>query len=438
MSRTQDRRLLPATPKSPAIVQVAAVVAARRQYLAKLARTIGTAFSVQLPFFKPAVVLSDPDLIKQVFKANPEVVQGIQPNLEVIFGPGSTFGLHGEEHLRRRKLLTPPFNGKRMRAYEPFIEQTTVDEIASWPEGVEFPVFPATSRITLHSILHAVFGAEGNESERLLRVIPAILDKAPLIAIASRFQRDWKWTPWGIYMKYRREFNDVVDVLINNATNADLSTREDVLALMVQARYDDGSAMTRAEIADELFTLVAAGQDTTASALAWALERLSRHPELLDRLVAELDAGGDELLDATVREVLRVRPVIESAGRQVVGETFELGPWQVPQDHLVIANIALTHTNEGVFPDAERFDPDRYLCPHDASGWIPFGGGVRRCIGAAYAQMEMKVVLRTLLREVTILPTAAPDERWRSRGVAMAPHDGGLITVRRRTPEASG
>jgi cytochrome P450 len=212
-----------------------------------------------------------------------------------------------------------------------------------------------------------------------------------------------------------------------------LGEREDVLALMLRSRYEDGSPMTRAEIADELITMLAAGHETTATTLAWAVERLQRHPELLERLVAEVDAGCDDLLNATIFEILRTRPVIDTTFRQVKAPTLQIGPWTMPQGQTIVASIGLLHADESVFHDARRFDPDRFVSQRpDPAEWIPYGGGVRRCIGAAFATMEIRVVLRTLFRDYTICPSRARDEGWKSRAVALAPSRGALVQVRPR------
>jgi cytochrome P450 len=202
---------------------------------------------------------------------------------------------------------------------------------------------------------------------------------------------------------------------------------------MLLSRYEDGSPMSRAEIADELITLLAAGHETTATTLAWAVERLQRHPVLLDRLVADLDAGSDALLNATILEVQRTRPVIDVTFRQVTAPALTLGPWTIPHGLTIVASIGLVHADETVFPDAGTFDPDRFLSRSpDPAEWIPYGGGIRRCIGAAFANMEMRVVLRTLLRDHTISPSGARGERQQSRGVAIAPTKGALVAVRSR------
>ena len=187
--------------------------------------------------------------------------------------------------------------------------------------------------------------------------------------------------------------------------------------------------MTDAEIRDELVTMLVAGHETTANTLAWAVERLRRHPELLERLVAEVDAGGKALREATIREVQRTRPVIAFAGR-LTREPFTLGGYRLPVDTRLLLAACLTHYDPALFPHPERFDPDRFLdTVPDTYAWIPFGGGIRRCIGATFAHMEMDVVLRVLLDRVRLLPTDAPGEPWAFRGIVWAPGGGGRIAV---------
>ena len=202
--------------------------------------------------------------------------------------------------------------------------------------------------------------------------------------------------------------------------------RNDVLALLLRSTYDDGSAMSHKDIGDELLALLAAGHETTASTLAWAFERMSRHPDVLAALVEEADNGGNELRQATILEVQRARTVIDFAGRHVYPQTYQLGEWVIPRGHSIIVGIAQIHDNPDVFPDPERFDPQRFIGTQpSALSWIPFGGGTRRCVGAAFANMEMDVVLRTVLRHFTIETTDDAGEPWHCRGVAFVPKDGG-------------
>lgn len=397
-------------------------------------RRYGRTFTIDVPVFGRAVVISDPAQIKRLFTAGADQVDNLDANLGRVLGPGSLFALAGEEHHQQRKLLVPPFHGRRLAAYEKIVEDETVREMSSWPRGTPFPTLPSTMRITLNAILRAVFGAEGAEFEELRRLLPRLVGLGSRLAVVPVPRVDLgQWSPWGRFWAMRREYDRVVDRLVDTAQRSNLDERGDVLAMMLQSRFDDGQPMTRAEIADQLLTLLAAGHETTATTLAWAVERLRRHPAVLADLVDEVDAGGKALREATVLEVQRSRPVIDIVGRQVKAERFELGQWAVPRGYAVVVSISLIHDDDAVFPNARRFDPTRFLDARpDLYHWIPFGGGTRRCLGAAFANMEMNIVLRTLLRDRALAPTNEPGERWRSRGVAFAPAKGGLAVIRPR------
>jgi cytochrome P450 family 138 len=427
---------LPPGPRLPRAVQGALALTDRRVALQMLRRLYGTAFTIDLPIFGRLVVLSDPNDIRQLFKTPSDIADTTDANLGRVMGPNSMFALSGDRHRAQRKLLTPSFNGRRLAAYEATIEREATDEFATWPEDRTFATMPSMMHITLNVILRAVFGADGQELERLREILPPGIKLGSALALVPVPQWDWgRWSPWGRFLAYRREYDAIVDRLIDKAlSDPGLGERDDVLALMLHSRYEDGSPMTRDEIADELITMLAAGHETTATTLAWAVERLQRHPQLLDRLVADLAAGSGELLNATIFEVLRVRPVIDTTFRQVKAEALQIGPWTMPQGQTIVASIGLLHADESVFHDARRFDPDRFMSRRpDPAEWIPYGGGVRRCIGAAFATMELRVVLRTLLRDYTISPSKARDEGWTSRGVALAPSRGALVRVRHRS-----
>jgi cytochrome P450 family 138 len=426
---------LPPGPPLPRAVQGLLALTNRRIALQILRRHYGSAFTIDLPIFGQLVVLSDPSHIRQLFRAAPDMVDTTDANLGRVMGPNSIFAMMGDRHRARRKLLTPSFNGRRLAAYESIIEHEAVDEFATWPQDRVFAAMPSMMRITLNVILRAVFGADGLEVARLREILPPGIKLGSALALIPVPQWDWgRWSPWGRFLRYRREYDAIVDRLIEEAVaNPSLDSRDDMLALMVQSRYEDGSPMTRGEIADELITMLAAGHETTATTLAWAVERLQRHPALLSRLVTELDAGSENLLNATIFEVLRSRPVIDTTFRQVKAPALQIGPWTLPNGQTIVASIGLLHADESVFSDAWRFDPDRFGSQRpDPAEWIPFGGGVRRCIGAAFATMEIRVVLRTLLRDYVIQPSAARDERWKSRSVALAPARGARVSVRRR------
>jgi cytochrome P450 len=432
-----ETALLPPSPRRlPTPLQGLGYALFRRQMVHALTRRYGEAFTIRVPVFGRMVVVTDPALAKQVFTASPEDLGNIQPNLSRVFGPGSVFALDGVEHRRRRKLLTPPFHGRSMKNYERIVEEETLREAATWPQGREFATLEPMMRITLNVILRAIFGADGAEFERLREVIPPWVTLGSRLAVLPMPERTYgRWTPWGRFAEYRRQYNEAIDSLIEVARNdPNLDERTDVLALLLRSTYEDGTPMSRSEIGDELLTLLAAGHETTASTLAWAFERISRHPHVLAKLVAEAQTDDNEYRQAAILEVQRSRTVIDFAGRHVYAPYVELGQWRVPRGYSVSVAIGEAHRNPVEFPDPDRFDPDRFIGERpNVFAWIPFGGGTRRCVGAAFANMEMDVVLRTVLRHFTITTTSAPPEKWHSRGVAFTPKKGGRVTVHQRT-----
>jgi cytochrome P450 family 138 len=429
---------VPPGPGMPVSLQTLAMLTRQRPFLERSRRRYGPMFTIRVAGWGDVVVVSDPALIKETFRADPATLHtGSSSPLRKMLGANSLLGIDEDQHLRQRKLLLPPFKGQRMKAYETAIAEIAAAEIDSWPEGEAFGTGESMQRITLRAILRAIFGAEGARLEALERLVPPWTDLGSQLTPASMLQRDLgPLSPWRRFQRLRAQIDAVLDELIATAkADPELEARTDVLSLMVQAHYEDGAEMTNPEIRDQLVTMIAAGHETTAHTLSWAVERLRRHPEVLARLVEEVDEGGSSLREATVREVQRSRPVIPFAGR-TARKPFELGGYRLPVDTRILLAATLTHYDPALFPHPDRFDPDRFydLIP-DTYSWIPFGGGVRRCIGATFAHMEMDVVLRVLLERVELQPTDEPDEPWRFRGVAWAPGHGGVAVVRRRDRE---
>ncbi len=426
---------LPPTVGIPKAVLGLAFSASRRWTMQQLAPRYGDVFTLNLPIWGRTVVVADPQLAKQVFTTSPEQLGNIQPNLSRLLGSGSVFALDGDDHRRRRRLLAPPFHGKSVKNFESIIEEETLRETEGWPECREFPTLPSMMRITLNAILRAVFGAGGTEFDELRRLIPPWVTLGSRLAALPKPARTYgRYSPWGRLADRRRKYDLVIDKLIE-AERADpnFEDRTDILALMLRSTYEDGSAMSRKDIGDELLTLLAAGHETTAATLGWAFERLSRHPDVLAQLAEEADTDNNELRQAVILEVQRNRTVIDFAGRRVYVPAYQLGEWVIPQGYSIVVAISQIHDDPDVFPDPERFDPARYLGTKPPTfAWIPFGGGTRRCVGAAFANMEMDVVLRTVLRHFVIETADTPGEKWHGRGVAFTPKRGGRIVVHRR------
>lgn len=424
----------PAVPL-PRAAQMVLMAGFRRWYLRNAIKRYGRVFSINVPFFGRSVVVADPALARQVYLASTDDLINVQPNLSRIFGPGSVFALDGSEHRKRRKLLAPPFHGQSIKNYEKVIEEETLRETASWPENTEFATLEPMNRITLNVILRTVFGADGAELDYLREIIP------PWAKLGSRMATlpepsfpTGRYSPWGRLETFRRNFDRTVFTLIDQAkADPRFEERTDILALLLRSTYEDGTPMSPQDVSDELLTLLGAGHETTASTLGWVFERLRRHPEVLARLVEENDRGEtNEYRQAFLQEVQRHRTVIDFSGRHVLAPHFDLGPWRIPHGYTVMIAIANVHENPDVFADPKRFDPDRFLGTRTPTAWIPFGGGTRRCIGAAFANVEMDVVLRTVLEHFTIRTDNAPDEKVHFRGIAFTPKAGGKITVQRR------
>jgi cytochrome P450 len=444
METTTDPARLPAGPRAPRVIQGLKFITSRRESVSALARKYGGEFVLDLPIFGKTLLVSDPSLVRELFTAGPELLSR-PTTLGEVLGPGSTFSLDGEAHRARRKLLVPPFHGKRMHSYEDIVEEEVLREVASWPEGIEFETLPSMMRITLNAILRAVFGAQGPALDELRELLPQAVVVGSRMAVLPRFfRRDFgSWSPGGRMRRYRQRYDAAIGQLIDEAlADPAFENRSDVLSLLLRAQYDDGSPISNGHIADELLTLLTAGHETTATTLAWLVERVRRHPDVLRRLVDECAAGGTELAQATIWEVQRVRPVIDGTTRRA-RERIRLGEWVIPKGQVIMVSIGLAHANRDRFPEPARFHPERFIGPEsenlkpDNYSWIPYGGGIRRCIGAAFANMEMLVTLRTLLTEFDIAPTTAPDEDYHSRGVANAPGAGGRALVYRRSAQQS-
>ena len=426
---------VPPGPRMPTALQTLAMVTRQRPFLERQRRRFGPMFSLKVAGLPAMVVLADPELIKHTFKAPAHVLHaGTRSPLRRVLGKHSLLGIDEDDHLEQRKLLLPPFKGRRMKSYETLIERIATQEIDAFPEGVSFSVAPAMQRITLRAILQAVFGAKGARLHRLESLAPVVTELGQRLSRWPQIHHDLgPRSPWGRFLRQRAEIDAELDGLIEEARrDPGVAERTDMLSLLVRATHADGRPMSNPEIRDQLVTMVAAGHETTAHTLSWAVERLRRNPQVLPRLVEEADAGGKAYREATIREVQRARPVISFSGRHAI-EPFEVGGYRVPKDTLIGLSAGLTHYDPELFPEPHSFLPERFLDKlPDTYSWIPFGGGVRRCIGATFAHMELDVVLRVLLQRVELQPTTEPDEPWKFKGVAWCPADGGRAVVRHR------
>ena len=430
--------------RSPKLVQGVDFAFFRHRAMRRWIRRYGRVFEINVPFFGRSVVVSDPALVKSVCTASTGQLGNVQPNLGNWFGPGSTFGLDDSCHRERRRLLAPALHGQSLARYEKVIVEEAIRESANWPENEEFRIFEPMNRITLNVILRAIFGVDGTDGDELGQlgdIIPAFMKLGQLLAfVPAPPLRAGRLNPWCKLDELRSAFDRIVGTLIARAdADPGLAERADVLAFLLRSRPDDQPRMPRRDICDELLTLVCAGHETTASALAWTFERLRRHPEVLAELVKEVDQGGSAFRRATIFESLRVRTVIDVFGRRVRSSTFELGGRQIPRERTILVRIADLHENPEIFPHPEEFDPHRFLDTKAAApAWMPFGGGTRRCIGAEFAIVEMDVVLRTVLQHFRIQTDADAGEKSHFRGIAHIPKLGGRVVMNRRTQPTAG
>jgi cytochrome P450 len=376
------------------------------------------------------VFLADPDLVKAVWtrdKVN-GLPSGRRITLQPVLGPRSVLLQEGAEHLRRRKLMLPPFHGERMRRYGELMDAITLRDIEQWPIGTPFALQPRMQSITRDVILRAVFGTHAGAREDELRiriddVLRRTTNAGTQLAVVLAEAAGVPHTP---FHRAVRRMDDVLREEIRERQVApDLDERDDVLSMLVQARDEDGAPLDEDELRDQLVTLLLAGHETTATALAWAFDALFRNPEVLARLEASLPEG-DAYLDAVVEETLRIRPTVHDVGRRL-GEPLETKDGRIiDAGTAVFASVHLLHRRADLFPDPDAFRPERFLGDERPStyAWIPFGGGMRRCLGAAFAQFEMRRVLRTVLEHADLRPATDRAEPYERRPVTVVPRHG--------------
>jgi cytochrome P450 family 135 len=433
---------LPPGPRIPRLLQTAGFMFAGPRFLEACRRRYGSAVTFSTLFDSRFVILFDPELVKEVFRGSNEQLHAGEANalLGPVLGERSVLLLDGAEHLRHRRLMLPPFHGRKMQAYADVMRRATDREIESWPVGEPFPLLPSMQALTLSVILEAVFGYEPGAAEQELRdrlremITPLSRPRGFLmLATLGRFGSDR-----GMLRRFEQSRRAVDEILFaeiaRRREEPDLAERDDVFSALLLAEDEHGERLSDREIRDELVTLLLAGHETTATGLSWTFDLLLHAPAVHRRALE----GDDAYLDAVVKESLRIRPVIPGVGRVVRGEPFQLNGYTIPEGVEINPSIRMIHRRGDLYPEPAAFKPERFLGSDapDTYTWLPFGGGTRRCLGASFALMEMRVVLRRVLERTALRPASAELDEVQFRGITLAPKEGTMV-IQDRPPGAA-
>ena len=411
-------------------------------FLDRCRRDLGDSFSLTfLGFERPMVMISDPVAIKALYR---EPKHGLPPGrnifLEPIVGSRSLLLLEGADHLAHRKLMLPAFHGERMRSLEPMVTAIVDAEIESWPLGREFPLHPHMQSVTLEVILRVVFGvSEGSRLDRLRDLLRNLLTETGSTGVQLRAlllrRFGGQSNVWGRFQERLREVDELLFAEIaEHRERDDLEERDDILSSLILARFEDGEGLSDTDLRDQLMTLLLAGHETTATGLAWAFDLILGHPEVHARLRETLEDGDESYLKATITESLRIRPVVPLAGRRLTSPLVTDG-LELPEGTDVTPSIWLAHTRPDVYPEPHAFRPERFLEEGpDTYSWVPFGGSVRRCIGGAFAEFEMAIVLREVLSRCELRKANPRPERVTRRNITFSPRDGTPVVLTARHP----
>ncbi len=430
---------LPPGPRRPQALQTIGWWTRPISALEKNRRRYGKRFTLRLLQTPPFVMLSDPDEIREMFTAPPDVLhpgEGARI-LEPVIGSNSVILLDEGPHLEQRKLMLPAFHGEKMQRLSGLMAEVAERQAADWPRDRPVELHPRLQDLTLEVILRAVFGLDPGPRldairERLTQILT--LGARPLGMLPFMQKQLGGHGPWARFVRLRTETDELLFELIAERRE-DTSERDDVLAMLLAARHEDGSPMSDRELRDELMTLLVAGHETTASELAWAFERLVRTPAVMERLVDELDRddGEEAYLTATVQETLRRRPVLPNSAPRLVKKPVTIGGWDYSPGTCLVANAYLVHHDPEIYPEPYAFRPERFLEEQPGTyTWIPFGGGRRRCLGASFALLEMKIVLRAVLARSELRAADAGHEVSRRRAITLSPRGGATVVLHDR------
>ena len=393
-----------------------------------------------------AVVTRDPEAIRTVFTTSGEALRAGEAGAQILrplVGDSSVLVLDGAAHLRQRRLMLPSFHGERMKAYAEAMQEVTAEVVAGWPQAVPFAVHPSMQQITLQVIVRTVFGIDEHaRMKELGDQLTRILEVGSRPSLLGALLPSRRVGPWARFLREKARGDAMVYEEIRRRRElGDAAGRTDVLSLLLEARDEDGQPMTDEEIRDELITLLVAGHETTATSMAWTLERMLSHRAVWERARAEVasvvgdapvtdeQVGRLVWLDAVIKESLRLRPIIPMVARRLV-VPMAFGGFDLPAGTIIAPSIYLTQRRPDVYPQPDRFMPERFLgVKPDPYTWLPFGGGIRRCLGMAFALYEMKIVLATILQRVELELAPGASDRMARRSITFAPADGARVVV---------
>jgi cytochrome P450 len=434
---------LPPGPSYPPLIQGIGLWTRPLAFLERCRARYGKRFTVRFPLTPPFVMITEPEQVKEIYTAPPDVLhpgEGARV-LQPLVGDNSVILLDGGAHMEQRKLMLPAFHGERIERLTGLVSEVAEREVAGWEGNIELQ--PRLQSLTLEIILRAVFGLDPGPRldavrGRLTTLLaygdnPITLLPEPSPGTLRLLNRAG---PLRGFLTHRNETDRLLFELIEERRR-DMADRDDVLSMLLEARHEDGSEMTAQELRDELMTLLVAGHETTASTLAWAFERLARTPRALAALTDEVRDGGDETyLTATIQETLRRRPVLPNTAPRLIKQPIEIGGWPYPTGASLVASAYLLHHDADLYPDPYAFRPERFLDePPGTYTWIPFGGGRRRCLGSSFAMLEMKIVIASVLRAFELRTAGSPHEPPRRRNITVRPAGGSRTELVRQPAE---
>ena len=445
MQWTNLKTMPPLTP-GPGTIETFNFVRNPFKFMDDCARRFGDWFTVRVPGVSPFIFTSDPAAIREVFLGDPELLHAGKANrpLGAFMGEKSVLFLDGATHLHERRLILPAFQGERMRAYGGMMREIAREAFAQFPIGEAFPIHPRMRSITFDVIMRAVFGLDDSaDAMRLKDALRRFFDVSTgrfgaLLQLPAMQIDLGPWSPWGRLMRINREVEALLFAEFERRREENRSGREDILSMLLLARDETGAPMSDRVLRDEMMTLILAGHETTAASLAWTINRLVSNPEVMETAKSEVakaapdsDPNSHKYLDAVINETMRLDTVVPNVGREVQAP-MKLAGRDLPKGVVLAPCIYLTHRRADLWPDPEKFNPARFLDARpNPYAFFPFGGGRRRCIGAAFATYQMKVVLAELLRTVELAPAPGFTAKPIRSSIALAPSEGMPIRVTR-------